>query len=219
MMILKDDKHNRPGGYMKKTLLLIGALILVAGMVAYAGPGGYGRNCQANCEMGKGMGPGNGQGMGQGMGRGMGMRGHRGMERGDGIGRLMMMADELQLTDQQKEKIHTLMSSFRLEQIDRRAAMQKAQVKMADLRRNDKASEAEVMAGIDEMAKLRADMAKMQYRHQKAVHAVLTDKQQEQLKTMRMDRMHRNWDDDEDDEEDDMPTPPQAPRGPHGSGN
>jgi Spy/CpxP family protein refolding chaperone len=149
MMILKDDKHNRPGGYMKKTLLLIGALILVAGMVAYAGPGGYGRNCQANCEMGKGMGPGNGQGMGQGMGRGMGMRGHRGMERGDGIGRLMMMADELQLTDQQKEKIHTLMSSFRLEQIDRRAAMQKAQVKMADLRRNDKASEAEVMAGID----------------------------------------------------------------------
>lgn len=203
---------------MKKTLLLIGALILVAGMVAYAGPGKCGKNCQANCEMGKGMGPGNGQGMGQGMGRGMGMRGHRGMERGDGIGRLMMMADELQLTDQQKEKIHTLISSFRLEQIDRRAAMQKAQVKMADLRRNDKASEAEVMAGIDEMAKLRADMAKMQYRHHQSVRAVLTDKQQEQLKTMRMDRMHRNWDDDEDDD-DDMPTPPQAPRGPHGSGN
>ncbi len=205
---------------MKKTLFLIGALILVAGMVAYAGPGKCGKNCQANCEMGKGMGPGNGPGMGHGMG----MRGHRGMERGEGIGRLLMMADELQLTDQQKEKIQTLVSSFRLEQIDRRAAIQKAQVKMADLRRNDKASESEVMAAIDEMAKLRADMAKMQYRHHQSVRAVLTDKQQEQLKTMRFERMHRNWDDDEDDDDEDghdmpTPTPPQAPRGPHGSGN
>ncbi len=190
---------------MKRLLALTIALLLVA-TAAMAGPGNCGKSCQMSGEMGKGM------GMHQGMrGQGMMMRGD-----GAGMGHLLMMAEELQLTDQQKEKIHALMTAHQMERIDRQAELKKARVRMADLRRNDNAVEADVMAAIDEMAKLRAEMQKMQYRHHQAVRTILTDKQQEQLKGMRFERMHRNWgwDDDDDDDDDDTPEPPRAPRAP-----
>lgn len=192
---------------MKRVFTLTAAALLLMGTIAMAGPGQCGKNCQSDCGMGKGM--------GQGMGQGMGMRGHGRMMQGDGFGRILMMAEELQLTDQQKEKIQAMMTSFKIERIDRQAEIKKARVRMADLRRNDKAAETEVMAAIDEIARLRADMQKMQYRHQQSIRSVLTDKQQDQLKTMRTQRMHRFWDDD-DNEDEDGPASPRAPRGPRG---
>ena len=215
---------------MKKALLLTTALLLLVGVVVYAGPGDCGRNCQANCEMGAGMGQGMGAGMAPHAKAGHGMRGPGKMGRGDGAQHLLMLADKLELTDAQKTKIQDMMTSFRLEQIDRRAAMQKAQVKMGDLRRNDKATESQIFAAMDELAKLRLDMQKAQYRHRTAIQNVLTDKQKADLKEMRMDRMqgmgrmpgmgrmggmHPFWgvDDDEGDDEDDAQGTPAPPPG------
>ena len=197
---------------MKRILTLTTAALLLLGTAAIAQPGQCGKHCQADRGMGKGMAP------GAGMHQGMGMRGH-GRMMDAGPGHILRMAEELKLTDQQKEKIQSMLTSFQVEQIDRQAELKKAQVRMADLRRNDKAADTEVMAAIDEIASLRANMQKMQYRHHQSIKAVLTDKQQEQLKTMRMERMHRFWDDDEDDDmgSPEPPEAPRAPRGPHGS--
>lgn len=221
---------------MKKALLLTTALLLLIGVAVYAGPGKCGKNCQANCEMSAG--PGMGQQMGHGMAprakAGRGMRGHGMMQRGDGAQRLLMLADKLELTDAQKTKIQDMMTSFRLEQIDRRAAMQKAQVRMADLRHNEKATEAQIFAAMDELAKLRLDMQKAQYRHREAMQNVLTDKQKTQLKEMRQDRMQGMgrmpgmgrmgdmqgyWEGEDDFDMDDLddldsPEPPDAPEAP-----
>lgn len=214
---------------MKKTLLFTTALLLLIGVAVYAGPGGYGKNCQANCEMGAGPGMGAGQGMGMGHGMaprakaGRGMRGHGMMQRGDGAQRLLMLADKLELTEAQQFKIQEMMTTFRLEQIDRRATLQKAQVKMSDLRRNDKATESQIFAAMDELARLRLDIQKAQYRHREAMQNVLTDKQKADLKELRMDRMqgmrgmpgmgrmggmHGYWQgDDEDDDAEGTPAP------------
>lgn len=201
---------------MKRVLALTTAALLVA-TVAIASPGKCGKSCRMSGEMGKGM------GMHEGM-RGPGMMMHGD---GAGMGHILMMAEELQLTDQQKEKFQALRTAHQMERIDREAELKKARVRMGDLRRNDNAAEADVMAAIDEMARLRADMQKMQYRHHQAFRAILTDKQQQQLKEMRLERMHRNWDfddDDDDDEDDDGDTPeppraPRAPRPPRGGNN
>jgi len=114
--------------------------------------------------------------------RGRGMKGRCGQ--GPGMEMIFRMAEELELTADQKVKLEKMRTDFQLAVIDQQAKIKKTRILLGDLRRDDKAAASAVEAKIDEMARLRAEMAKMTYRHHEAVKGVLTDKQKETLKKM-----------------------------------
>jgi Spy/CpxP family protein refolding chaperone len=193
-------------------------LIILAQSPMHAGKAGKGAG------MGAGMGTGMGAGMncapkaqycgqmmrGRGMkGRGMGPR----MGMGMGIGMILRNAEKLELTADQKTKLEKMQTDFQLLAIDQRAKIEKAAVQMRDLMRDDKAATTAVEAQIDQMAKVRAEMAKMQYRHMAEARAVLTDKQRETLKQSMGPRCGMRGDIDDNDEPGDM----DMPDGPDGS--
>jgi Spy/CpxP family protein refolding chaperone len=128
------------------------------------------------------MGHGGGAGCGQGRGMGMGDRpdgpgmGKCGGD-GPGIGHFLQMAEQLGLTDQQREQFKKMQTEFKLQMIDKDAAVEKADVQLRSAMMDDKTSEAEVGRLIDQVAKLRADVQKARYSHQKQMKGVLTAEQ------------------------------------------
>ena len=163
---------------MKKfmMILLAVALAMPLSVLAQAGPGGPQCAGGGHSMMKQGGGH-DGAGC-------CGMRGH-----GDGCGMQMLLrnAEEIGLTQEQKDKLEKMATEFRMQQIDREAALEKAQVRMQDLMRDDNAPENQVMAQIDELARLKADVRKAQYQHHKQMRAVLTAEQQAKMKKMKQD--------------------------------
>ncbi|MBU0985217.1 MAG: Spy/CpxP family protein refolding chaperone [candidate division Zixibacteria bacterium] len=166
---------------MKKTIVLLMVLALAAPASLLA----QGYQGKGDCDgTFRGPGPGHGQGMncGHGMRGGMGERG--GM--GGGLA-LMRFADDLELTDTQIETLEKLRLDFQNANIDRKAEMQKAALKLRTLKKGD-ASESEVLSQIDVVTRLKGNMAKEMYRHHEAMKSVLTPEQTEKLDTLRKER-------------------------------
>lgn len=175
---------------MKRTLILLVAVLMIPAGMAFAQPGnGHPRGV---CD---GSGPmmGGGHGMmncdGPGMGRGRGMGRGMGMGQGMGVQMLLRNADEIGLTDDQKAKLTDMSTRFQTERIDKEAELEKAQVQLRALMMNDDARQADVLAGIDTVTKLKGDLQKMQYTHRTTVRDLLTQEQRDKIKTMWQDRM------------------------------
>jgi Spy/CpxP family protein refolding chaperone len=154
---------------------LTGLLFAAALMIPFA------VTAQSGTEKGPGMG---GCCMGPGgvpMAPRHGMRMKHG-ERGD---MRMEMAAKLEMTEEQKTKMEKLQTDFQLLMVDQQAKVRKAQIQLRQLMRDDKAAVTAVETQIDQMAKLRAEAAKMRYRHHAEMQSVLTDKQKEMLKEIR----------------------------------
>lgn len=107
-------------------------------------------------------------GMGHGMRMGM---------RGPGCG-LAGMADELELTRDQRKQIEDLTVNARKEIIPMRAQMQVMRIDLRQLMRSD-AKRTEVDAKIDQIGKLRTDIQKKSVGLRLATRAVLTPEQRE----------------------------------------
>jgi hypothetical protein len=193
---------------MKKTTLIAVAVVAMLASMTLAQPGPF---RQRQCPMGDG--PRMSKQFGR-MNRG-GMHQQKGMS---GIQMILNMEDELALSPEQKTKLEKMKTDFSMERIDRRAALEKAQVKLRDLMHNDKASETNVNMAIDEVSRLKADLQKMQLNHRKQVQATLNEDQLNKLKEMRQEhrkemrgqrqfkdaqqkfkQMRRGQDDDDDD--------------------
>ncbi len=182
---------------MKKIALFAAMIVLGLATIGMAQPGqgGPGSNCGMLCGQ-PGMG-GPGAEWDAGANHWMGRMGGRGgfngigggMHAGMGIGMILRMGDDLKLTDDQKTKLQGLQTQFETEGIDQRAQLEKAQVKLRALMRDDKASDKDVLAAIDNVSNLRGEMMKMHYRHYSQAKAVLTADQIDQLKDMRKQRM------------------------------
>jgi len=106
--------------------------------------------------------------MGHGMGMGM---------RGLGCG-LAGMADELELTKDQRKQLEDLAVNFRKEVIPMRAQMQVMQIDLQQLIRSD-AKRTEIDAKIDQIGKLRTDLQKKSVGLRLAMRGVLTPEQRE----------------------------------------
>lgn len=165
---------------MKRLIVLTTTLIIGLALVASAQPGrcgnafkhdGPGMDCAKMCG-GASMMPG---------------RDGR-MADGPGLQQILEMADKLELTDAQREKLKQMHETFQLEQIDRHANLRKAEVKLGALMGDDKASSTAVNKAIDDVSTLKADIAKMRFRHRTEMRSVLTDKQQQMLKELRTER-------------------------------
>jgi Spy/CpxP family protein refolding chaperone len=169
---------------MKKTLLITAAamLLLTAGAFAQRGSGG-GAFCDGH-GMSMGMGTCGGQGMGMGM--------HDG-GRGMGPAMLLKVADKIGLTDQQKKDLTAMVDKFGTERIEKKAALEKAELKLQTLRMNN-APDSDILKAMDTVGQLKTDMQKMRYQHRQAVKGLLTDDQVTKLQELRKDRMGKRGD-------------------------
>jgi hypothetical protein len=191
---------------MKKVLALGAAALLVAAAVFAQPPAPDAPAAPAApaCPQAPGMGMGMGQGMGPMHGHGMqcghGMQGKAGMRGGRqgmrGMGRqgnmagLMIMrhAKEIGLSDQQIEQFKTMQEAHRLDMIDARANLEKAQVRVKSLMGDKNAGDQEVLRAIDQVSQARAEIAKKRYLNRQECRSLLTEDQQAKLKELREDR-------------------------------
>jgi Spy/CpxP family protein refolding chaperone len=170
----------------------------------------------------EGMGPGMGPGMG---GPGFGM--HRPpMERALGMngGRWWNnpeMIEKLKLTDDQRKAMDQILLDHRKDLIDKRGAVEKAELDLEPLMQDDQPTEGKVLAQIDKVAQARAELEKANARFLLAIRAKLSSEQWKQLKAARAERIeHRGWRDSRDGNKPPRPpAPDQSGPGPQGSLN
>src|SRR3954469_18171028 len=141
------------------------------------------------------MGPG-GPGMG---GPGFGM--HRPpMERALGLrgGRWWndpAMVEKLKLTDDQRKSMDEILLDHRKDIVDKRGALEKAELDLEPLMQDDQPNESQVLAQIDKVAQARADLEKANARFLLAIRAKLSPDQWKELKAARSERIERRWHD------------------------
>jgi Spy/CpxP family protein refolding chaperone len=163
------------------TLTLLG-LLVIAYTPAYAQAPDDGNNDEETIVVGD-TGPGGGDfdlndemifagDMGPGMGMGM---------RGPGCG-MAGMADQLELTKDQRKQLEDLTVNFRKEMIPLRAQMQVMHIELQQLIRSD-AKRMEIDAKIDQIGKLRTDLQKKSVGLRLAMRGVLTPEQRDKWDT------------------------------------
>jgi len=169
--------------------------------------------------MAVGQGPGH-EDMGSGMGSGMGGPGfgmHRPpMERALGFGGRWWnnpaMVEKLKLTEDQRNAMDQIMLDHRKDLIDKRGAVEKAELDLEPLMQDDQPNEAQVLAQIDKLAQARAELEKANARFLLAIRAKLSPEQWKDLKAARSERMERHWHQNRDGNK--PPGPPPAPGSP-----
>jgi Spy/CpxP family protein refolding chaperone len=183
------EKAMKAGMAMRLGLAFAG--VLIAGAVWAQGPG--------DCPM-DGKGPGMGRGMGQGMGNpdrrppverafgGMGVQGR--------FWNNPKIVEALKLTDEQKKTFDEILQKHRETLIDMRANVERAEVAMEPLIRDDQPNEALILAQIDKLAQARAELEKANARYLLAIRSKLTPDQWKQVEAFRASRMKegRGWD-------------------------
>jgi Spy/CpxP family protein refolding chaperone len=88
---------------------------------------------------------------------------------------------DLDLSDEQRERIAEVRHRRQLERVDLRAALQKEEMKLHHLLRGDEVTEREVRRHTDAMAKIRADIEFNRVMTRLESRGVLTEKQRETL--------------------------------------
>lgn len=129
------------------------------------------------------QGPGGGMGMGGDMGPGFGE--HRPpMERAFGPGgdhgrwwNNPRVIARLKLTDEQRKDFDAILLAHREKLIDLRASLEKAEVELEPMVREDQPNEAQILAQIDKVAQARAELEKANARFLLAIRAKLTPEQ------------------------------------------
>lgn len=101
-----------------------------------------------------------------------------------GAGKLLHLADKLELTDDQIDKIKEKMEKNGLDRIDQRAEFKKAKLKLRHLKMND-ASDKEILSAIEKVGQSQIEMKKQQFMHRSEMKSILTESQQEKLKELR----------------------------------
>jgi Spy/CpxP family protein refolding chaperone len=95
------------------------------------------------------------------------------------------IADALELTEAQREKIAAIREEHHREMIRARADLDLARMDLAKLLKDDQATMASIERQIDTMARLQADQMKGMAAAHRSARDVLTAKQREQLKNWR----------------------------------
>lgn len=147
-----------------------------------------------------------GPGGGQGQMGGPGFGGHRPpMERALGsegnLGRWWnnpRMVEQLKLTDEQRKSMDAIFYQHREKLVDLRGAVQKAELEMEPLMRDDKPNEKQIAAQIDKVAQARAELEKANAHFLFELRGKLTPEQWTQVQAIRANRQQgqqgqRGW--------------------------
>jgi len=144
------------------------------------GRSGKGMGMQAGQGKGtmKGQGAGQGKGMGQGQGRGMGMKGKPGMMASQrGMQEQPAMAWMKDLTQEQKDQLKALRLDEMKAMTRYKNQLDEYKAKLKTLTTGDNVNLKEVDKVIDQMGKVKLEMARNKLSHRMDVRALLTDDQ------------------------------------------
>ena len=105
------------------------------------------------------------------------------------------MVDELKLTDEQRKSMDAIFYKHREKLVDLRGTVQKAELEMEPLMRDDQPNEAKILAQIDKVAQARAELEKANARFLMDLRNKLTPEQWKQVQTIRNNRQQgqRGW--------------------------
>jgi Spy/CpxP family protein refolding chaperone len=104
------------------------------------------------------------------------------------------MVEKLTLTEDQRKAMDAILLQHRETLIDLRGNVDKAELGMEPLMRDDQPNEANILAQIDKVAQARAELEKANARFLLAIRGKLTPEQWKTLQAARSDRMqHRGW--------------------------
>lgn len=104
------------------------------------------------------------------------------------------MVEKLKLTDDQRKAMDAILLEHREKLIDLRANLEKAELLMEPMMREDQPNETQILAQIDKVAMARADLEKANARFLLAIRGKLTPAQWTALRNERMSRMRdRHW--------------------------
>jgi periplasmic protein CpxP/Spy len=98
------------------------------------------------------------------------------------------IAERLKLTDDQKKAFDQILMGHREKLIDLRANLEKAELVMEPLVRDDQPNEAAILAQIDKVAQARAELEKANARYLLALRSKLTPEQWKQMREFRENR-------------------------------
>ena len=154
--------------------------------------------------------------MGPGMG-GPGFGMHRPpMERALGLGEGRWwnnpnIIEKLKLTDDQRKAMDQILLDHRKALVDKRGALEKAELDLEPLMQDDQPNETQVLAQIDKVAQARAELEKANARFLLAIRAKLSPDQWKELKAARSERIERRWREGREPGKRQGPPPPQVP--------
>ena len=158
--------------------------VLLAGTALAQGPGG-----------GLGPGPGFGPGFGEHrppMERAFGPQGDHGRWWNN-----PKLVERLKLTEAQRKSMDETLLAHREKLVDLRGTLEKAELGLEPLMREDQPNEAAILAGIDKVAQARAELEKANARFLLAIRAKLTPEQWKQLEADRAEHEQRGgWERD-----------------------
>jgi Spy/CpxP family protein refolding chaperone len=102
------------------------------------------------------------------------------------------LAQQIGLTDQQKQQMDQIFLQHRLKLIDLNANLEKQEVLLRPMIEADQPDEAKILAQIDSVAQARADLEKANARMLFDLRKTLTPEQWQKLKAMRMEHRERD---------------------------
>jgi len=106
------------------------------------------------------------------------------------------VADRLKLSDDQRKNMDQILLDHRKDLVDKRAAVEKAELDLDPLVSADQPNESQILSQIDEVAQARADLEKANARFLLAIRSKLSADQWKALKAWRAERAQqrrRGW--------------------------
>jgi len=105
------------------------------------------------------------------------------------------MVEKLKLTEAQRKSMDEILLQHREKLVDLRGSVEKAELEMEPLMRDDQPNEARILSQIDKVAQARAELEKANARFLLAIRGKLTPEQWKQLQAERANRHEdrRGW--------------------------
>src|ERR1700677_3337440 len=103
------------------------------------------------------------------------------------------IAERLELTDAQRKSMDDTMQQHRETLVDLRGSLEKAELELEPMMKQDQPNESEILAQIDKVAQARAELEKANARFLLAIRSKLTPDQWKQMQADRANRPHGDW--------------------------
>ncbi len=103
------------------------------------------------------------------------------------------VADRLKLTDTQRKAMDDTLQQHRETLVDLRGTLEKAELELEPLMKEDQPNESQILAQIDKVAQSRAELEKANARFLLAIRSKLTPEQWKQMQADRASRPRGDW--------------------------
>jgi Spy/CpxP family protein refolding chaperone len=103
------------------------------------------------------------------------------------------VVDKLKLTDTQRKAMDDTMQQHRETLVDLRGTLEKAELELEPMMKEDQPNESQILAQIDKVAQARAELEKANARFLLAIRSKLTPDQWKQMQADRAEHAHGAW--------------------------